>query len=81
MGTGNVIKTAPSDQIILKADKMESYQVNLKLFGTIPLKTIDLQVVNDMEVYPVGKPIGIYVKTQGVLVIGIGDVKSQNGVL
>lgn len=79
MGTGNVIKTAPSDSITLKADKMESYQINLKLFGAIPLKTIDLQVVNDMEVYPVGKPIGIYVKTQGVLVIGIGDVKSEDG--
>lgn len=79
MGTDNIIKTTPTSSITLKADKIESYQMNLKLFGTIPVKTIDLQVVNDMEVYPVGQPIGIYVKTQGVLVIGVGDVKGENG--
>lgn len=79
MGTNNVIKTSPADSITLKADKIESYQMDLKLFGTIPVKTIDLEVVNDMEVYPVGAPIGIYVKTQGVLVIGVGDVKNTGG--
>lgn len=79
MGTENVIKTAPSDSITLKADKVQSYQMDLKLFGAIPLKTIDLQVVNDMKVYPVGAPIGIYVKTSGVLVIGVGEVKGSNG--
>ncbi|MBQ7066271.1 MAG: SpoIVB peptidase [Lachnospiraceae bacterium] len=78
MGTNNVIKTTPAGSITLKADRLESYHMDLKLFGTIPVKTIDLEVVNDIKVYPVGEPIGIYVKTQGVLVIGVGDVENVN---
>lgn len=79
IGTSNVIKTTPADSITLKADKIDSYQMELKLFGTIPVKTIDLEVVNDMEVYPVGATIGIYIKTPGVLVIGVGEVKDAGG--
>ena len=47
--------------------------LDLKLFGIIPLKTVDVQVIQDKTLTPAGIPIGIYVKTQGVLVIGVGN--------
>lgn len=34
---------------------------------------------NDIKVIPSGMPIGIYVKTKGVMVIGIGEIKFEAG--
>lgn len=36
--------------------------MNLKLFGVIPLKEVDVQVIQDKKLQPAGIPIGIYVK-------------------
>ncbi len=55
------------------------YQMNLKLFGMIPFKNVDLQVIQNVSLIPAGIPIGIYVKTDGVLVIDTGRFKDQNG--
>ena len=52
-----------------------------KLFGCIPLKEVHAQVVEEQTVLPGGIPVGIYVKTDGVLVIGTGKVTSQRGEL
>ena len=74
-----IMETKAADTIVFKADKTENYKVDLKLFGLIPIKEMSLEVVNEIQVYPVGKPIGIYVKTDGVLVIGIGGINTLNG--
>lgn len=78
-GQNVMIETKATDTLVFKADKTENYKVNLKLFGLIPIKDMSLEVVNETQVYPVGKPIGIYVKTNGVLVIGVGSVNTSNG--
>ena len=36
-----------------------------------------IRVIEDRELIPVGVPIGIYVKTEGVLVVGTGEFASQ----
>lgn len=65
--------------ITLKASNIEKYVLDLKLFGIIPLKTVDVQVIQDRTLTPAGMPIGIYVKTHGVLVIGVGDFIGEDG--
>lgn len=57
----------------------DSYEMELKLFGVLPLKNIDIEVIEDTKLTPVGEPIGIYVKTQGVLVIDTGEFESVSG--
>lgn len=47
-----------------------SYQVGLKLFGVIKLKDIQVDVVDTRYAVPCGSPIGIYLKSDGVMVIG-----------
>ena len=64
--------------VTMKADDYRSYQMELKLFGVIPFKQVGIDVIKDKTVTPVGLPIGIYLKTEGVLVIGIGDFKDEN---
>jgi stage IV sporulation protein B len=40
---------------------------------------VGIRVIEDQELIPVGVPIGIYVKTEGVMVIGTGEFRSVNG--
>lgn len=61
------------------ADHIYSYIWKLRLFGVIPLKEVEIKVVDEESVYPVGIPIGIYVKTDGVLVAGLGNIRSADG--
>ena len=65
--------------VTLKANQIEKYVLDLKLFGIIPLKTVDLQVIQDKTLIPAGIPVGIYVKTNGVLVIGVGEFMGEDG--
>lgn len=63
----------------LKANQIDTYQMNLKLFGVLPYKNVDIEVIQDTMLIPSGIPIGIYVKTEGVLVVGIGEFESSGG--
>ena len=65
--------------VTIKANSIEEYVLDLKLFGIIPLKTVDVEVIQDKTLTPAGIPIGIYVKTHGVLVIGVGDFTGEEG--
>ncbi len=68
-----------SDPVVMKADTLENYQMNLKLFGIIPFKQVNIEVIQDMMLTPVGKSVGIYVKTDGVLIIGVGEFDGIDG--
>lgn len=63
----------------LKASEIDTYQMDLKLFGVFPYKNVDIEVIQDKMLIPSGIPIGIYVKTDGVLVVGIGEFESSDG--
>lgn len=65
--------------VTFKANQIDRYKMNLKLFGILPYKSVDIQVIQDKMLIPSGIPIGIYVKTRGVLVVGIGEFKDGNG--
>lgn len=65
--------------VTIKANNIEEYVLDLKLFGIIPLKSVDVQVIQNKTLRPAGIPVGIYVKTHGVLVIGVGDFKGEEG--
>ena len=64
---------------IVAGENISSYQMRLKLFGFVPLKDVDIQVIENTTLTPVGKPIGIYVKTQGVLVVDTGSFEGVGG--
>lgn len=68
-----------SKGVTLKANQIDNYVMDLKLFGIIPYKSVDIQVIQDKMLTPSGLPIGIYVKTEGVLVVGIGEFKNEKG--
>ena len=56
-----------------------SYYVTCKLFGIVPVKDIAVSVVEGEAVFAGGMTVGIYAKTKGILVIGMGEVTDSNG--
>lgn len=69
-----------SKPVTLRTSQEASYRMQVKLFGFLPFKEVSIQVIQDQSLIPVGAPIGIYVKTDGVLVIGTGEFKGLDGV-
>lgn len=65
--------------LVLYSEKNGSYTMDCKLFGLIPMKTVKVSVIDDKSLIPAGIPIGIYMKTDGILVIGTGTVKGMDG--
>lgn len=63
----------------IAGSEAETYAMDLKLFGFVPLKKVDVEIVKTKEVIPIGSPIGIYLKTQGVLVLNIGSFPDETG--
>ncbi len=68
-----------SSPVTVKANRIDNYKMQVKLFGIIPLKNVDVEVIQDIRLKPAGIPIGIYVKTEGVLVVGIGEFEGEDG--
>lgn len=56
------------------------FNVNLKLFGVIPLKKVKVNVIPKTKLIPVGLTIGVTVKTKGVLILGTGVVHGNDGI-
>jgi len=69
-----------SRPVTMKASAESSYRMQVKLFGFLSFKNVDIQVIEDQELIPVGAPIGIYVKTDGILVVGTGEFQGSDGV-
>uniref|UniRef100_UPI004055DCBA SpoIVB peptidase n=1 Tax=Acetatifactor sp. TaxID=1872090 RepID=UPI004055DCBA len=68
-----------NENITMNADTLKQAFMEVKLFGILPFKQIDIQVIEDEELIPVGTPIGIYLKTDGILVVGAGEFTGQDG--
>ncbi len=73
-----------ADAIHLTKDSVRqrdnTYQVDCKLFGAIPVKRISVQEVSKRELVPAGTNIGIYVRDDQVMIIGTGEVIDESGV-
>ncbi|MBO4693567.1 MAG: SpoIVB peptidase [Clostridia bacterium] len=57
----------------------DCFDVDLKIFGIIPFSTASVTVVDETYVSVLGKPFGMKVYTNGVLVISAGDVETIDG--
>ena len=75
----NQIKLDMNEPFTLQSSTTGSYSVNLKLFGLFTFKRISLDVIDTVELIPCGMPIGIYVETDGILVLGNGRITGEDG--
>ncbi len=57
----------------------DSYKATVKFLGVFPVSEVAVKVQNTREVSVCGAPFGVKMFTEGVLIVGIGDVDSRNG--
>ncbi|MDD3368436.1 MAG: SpoIVB peptidase [Lachnospiraceae bacterium] len=65
--------------VSIQTGAVNSYQMDLKLWGILPFKQVQVDVVQEQTVIPGGEAIGIYVSTEGNLVIDTGSFIAENG--
>lgn len=77
-----VLKTTNQDSgFSMASEKLGTYQVPVKFFGLFQVKKVNVKVIREMKVVPSGEPIGIYVETKGLLVLGCADVQGKDGLV
>ncbi|UOF90094.1 SpoIVB peptidase [Fodinisporobacter ferrooxydans] len=59
----------------LQSESTGNTSVVLKLFGVIPLKTVQVHVVPDLKVIPGGQSIGVKIHSKGIMVVGYNLVR------
>jgi len=51
------------------------YSINLNLFRSVPIKQVQVHVVERKMVIPGGTPFGIKMFTEGVMIVGMSDIQ------
>ena len=63
----------------IMSEQKANFSVQLNLFGILKFKKINIDVIDTVEVLPSGEPIGIYVKTNGIMVLGTSIITGMDG--
>jgi len=75
-GTGeSQVATHLKQPVQIDSVKTGSADVQVKLFGLIPVKSVHVDVVPDLKVVPGGQSIGVKLKSSGIMVVGYNLVK------
>ena len=75
----DIIDIDLSNPFSVSSQSLGEYEVLLKLFGILPIKEISLEVIEEPEVIPGGNIVGLQIETEGILVLGTGEVVLKDG--
>ena len=67
------------DTLNTSTGEIGSYDLNFRLFGMVTLKSVKINVCDEVLIIPCGIPVGIYIETKGVMVVDIGDITTADG--
>lgn len=67
-----------NETVYLKSEQEGSVDMKLSLMG-IPIKNVTVSVLPNEKLIPCGDSVGVRIDTQGVMVLGLGEVKGENG--
>ena len=85
--TATIYKNQDQGQVNVKLNReltiygqtQDTYKMQVELFGFIPFKESAVSVIDERVLTPVGYPVGIYVQTDGVLVLDTGSFINFQG--
>lgn len=55
--------------------------VEVSLFGKLPVKNVAVTTIENAKVVPIGKIIGLKLYTNGVLIVGMSEIEDENSIL
>lgn len=65
--------------VSVKASAVGSYQAELKFFGILPYKKIQFDVIEKAKVMPSGEAVGLYIISDGIMVLGTTKIEGKDG--
>ena len=65
--------------VLIKPQRMGTVNVSMRILGLIPIKTVQVDVVPYREVVACGNTIGVKLKIEGILVVGLSDIETTEG--
>ncbi|MCR5754937.1 MAG: SpoIVB peptidase, partial [Acetatifactor sp.] len=85
--TAKFVSNIPQDAITIDLSKpvtfrtghQTEFNTQIRFMGIWPLKQMYIRVMEEKRLIPVGTPIGIYVKAEGIMVIGTGEFEGPDG--
>ncbi len=75
--SGNSISIIKDNAVM--AGSNVSHKAELRLLGIIPIKTVNVQEVNEPLLIPCGEPFGIKMLTDGVMVVEVSSFQTDKG--
>lgn len=76
----NVRSANSANTVSDSSEGAESYQVNISLLNTIPVKSSTVTVSKRQYVVPSGDIFGVKIFTDGILIVGMDDVPTADGI-
>ena len=71
--------SASEAQALAEADpNAQTATATISLFGLLPLREVEIDISDDLRLYPGGQAVGVAMHTQGVLVVGTSDLTGAN---
>ncbi|MGO1368799.1 MAG: SpoIVB peptidase [Senegalia sp. (in: firmicutes)] len=62
----------------LQSTKRGKTSIDIKLLGLFPVKTMEVNIVNRVKLMPGGQSIGVKLKTEGVLIVALSEIKGKD---
>lgn len=64
--------------VTMKAANTGSYKASLKLFGLFHYKNIQIDVIREQKVMPSGRAVGLYINSDGIMVLGTSEIVGKD---
>ena len=65
--------------LAFKTQRKGTVKLNFSAFGLIPLKTMQVDIIPSKKLAACGNTVGVKIRMNGILVIGVSDVESTGG--
>ena len=72
-------RLALNSPLVIEPQALGDFIIDLKLFGVIPFRSVNVSVLPKMSVIPCGNTVGVKLYTDGILIIGTSEIKSVDG--
>lgn len=79
MSGGEALAEKTDTGIQLNASAAGRYTLGIKMFDFLPIKELEVNVSPEYSVIPSGESVGLKIFSDGLLVINVADVKTENG--
>ncbi len=68
-----------SNPVTFESEKNGSVVLDFKIFGILPLRSLRIDVVENIKIVPCGNTVGVKLNLTGILVVGTADIRAENG--